>query len=238
MSRLANRIRNAGTAQARSIGFGASAAKSPRTIIVVATAASAAEAAAAVEAGADAVSFNGAAGDLEAVAEASGDTPVGVEIEAARGDEVETAAGAGADFFTFDDAAANPAALRVDDIGRVAILGDDHSEEAVRPLAGIRLDAVLIEGAAAATVRGQLALRQIAAWANAPLLVATASADVEELTNLRDAGAGAILARGDLAATLAAADEVPPPKRAQASSAQPLVPAPPSDAHDHEDEDF
>ncbi len=107
----------------------------------------------------------------------------------------------------------------------------------MRPLAGLRLDAVLIEGAEAPTVRAQLALRQLASWLGAPLMVGTAGSDVAELTALRDAGAGAILARGDLAATLAAADEVPPPPRVRDSVA-PLVPPPSSNGHDHDDEDF
>ncbi len=237
MSRFAKRIRNAGSAQSRSIGFAAGAGKSPRAIVVVAAASSAGEVTAAVEAGADAISFEGSASDLKAAVEAAGDTPLGVVLEAASGDEAQTAADAGADFFTFDAGAASPQALRVDDIGRVVILGDDQSEDAVRLLAGIRLDAILIEGAAAPTVRTQLALRQLATWANAPLLIGTAATDVDELTTLRDAGGGAILARGDLAATLAAADAVPPPQRAE-SSAQPLVPAPSSDGHNHDDDDF
>ena len=237
MSRLANRIRSAGAAQGRSIGFGAAAAKTPRAIVVVAPAQTTAEVTAAIEAGADAVSFEGAASDIAAAAEAAGDVPLGVVLPAATGDEVQAAADAGADFFTFDDSAASPSALSVEEIGRVIILGADASEETVRPLAGARLDALLVEDAAVTNVRAQLALRQIAAWANAPLLAATDSSDVAQLTALRDAGAPAILARGDLAATLAAADEVKPPTRTE-GSAQPIVPVPASDGHDHEDEDF
>ncbi len=236
MSRLATRIRNAGAAQARPIGFSATPAKTPRAIVIVAPAGSAAEVTAAVEAGADAISFDGAVSDIPAAIKAAGDTPIGVVLEAASGDDVQTAADTGADFFAFDDGAASPAALQVDDIGRIAILGDDRSEEAVRLLAGVNLDALFVDRAEVTSVRAQLALRQLASWANAPLLAGTTSTDVDALTALRDAGAGAILARGDLAATIAAADEVKPPKRAP-STAQPLVPAPPGDDFD-DDDDF
>ena len=237
MSRLANRIRNAGSAAGRAIGFGAAAGRRPRAIVVVAPANSTAEVAAAVEAGADAVAYSGPTADLTAAVEAAGHHPLGVILEAASGDAVQAAADAGADFFIFDDAAASPATLRVEDIGRVVILGDDQSEDAVRLLAGVALDAVLVEGVEVTSVRSQLALRQLATWANAPLMAATEQTDVTPLTALRDAGAPAILARGDLTATLAAADEVRPPKRAQ-GGAQPLVPPPHAEAHDHEDDDF
>jgi hypothetical protein len=237
MSRLANRIRHAGSSAGRAIGFAAAAGKPPRAIVVVAPATSTAEVTAAIEAGADAIAYSGPSGDLAAAVEAASHHALGVILEAASGDDVQAAADAGADFFIFDDAASSPAALRVEGVGRVLMLGDDQSEDTVRLLAGVSLDAVLIEGVEVTSIRSQLALRQLATWAQAPLLAATDSTDTAQLTALRDAGAPAILARGDLAATLAAADEVRPPQRTQ-GGAQPLVPPPHAEVHDHDDEDF
>ncbi len=233
MSKFRTRIRDIGRAPG-GIGFSAIARRErPRYVLVVAEAASAQEAAAAVEAGADAVILAGApAGALEAK------VPVGVRIEDATRDEVTAARDAGADFFLFDDGRTHAAALTVQEMGAVLLLGADQDEQRLRSVAVIDLDAVLVEADAdLITVREQIELRRVAALTGAPLLVrANGKPDATMLEAWRDAGAPAVLVpASQVAATLEAAREVPAPRKGE--QRLPVLGAPVTESHHEHDHD-
>lgn len=211
MSKFRTRIRDIGHAPG-GMGFSAIARQErPRYVIVVAEASSAAEATAAVEAGADAILLTGAM-----PAGLSVKVPVGVRIEDATHADVAAARDAGADFFLFDDGRSHAAALTVDDIGSVLILGADQDEQRLRSVGAIDLDAVLVEADAdLITVREQIELRRVAAFTGAPLLLrAIGRPDAAMLEAWRDAGAPAVLvSAAETTATLEAARAVPAPRR-------------------------
>ena len=232
MSKFRTRIRDIGHAPG-GMGFSAIARQErPRYVIVVAEAASAAEATAAVEAGADAIVLTGAM-----PAGLSVKVPVGVRIEDATRAEVTAARDAGADFFLFDDGRSHAAALTVDDIGSVLLLGADQDEQRLRSVAAIDLDAVLVEADAdLITVREQIELRRVAGFTGAPLLLkALGRPDAAMLEAWRDAGAPAVLVpAADTAATLEAARAVPAPRRSTERRLA-ILGGPAREAHDHHD---
>jgi len=211
MSKFRTRIRDIGRAPG-GMGFAAIARQErPRYMIVVAEAASADEANAALEAGADAVVFAGSVpgGFSTKVA-------IGVRIEDATRDEVTAARDAGADFFLFDDGRSHAAALAVEEIGSVLLLGADQDEQRLRSVSAIDLDAILVEAEAdLITVREQLELRRVAAMTGAPILLkSNGRPDADILEAWRDAGAPAVLVpAADTAAVLEAAKAVPAPRR-------------------------
>jgi len=236
MSRFRTRIRDIGHAPG-GMGFSAIARQErPRYVIVVAEANSADEARAAVEAGADAVVMVGAM-----PAGLSLKVPVGVRIEDATRDEVAAARDAGADFFLFDDGRSHAAALTVDDIGSVLLLGADQDEQRLRSVAAIDLDAVLVEAEAdLITVREQIELRRVAGYIGAPILLKSIGRpDTGILEAWRDAGAPAVLVpAADTAATLEAARAVPAPRRSTERRLAILGgPAREAEGHDHDHED-
>ncbi|MGE3961065.1 MAG: hypothetical protein AB7F65_05230 [Dehalococcoidia bacterium] len=236
MSKFRTRIRDIGRAPG-GMGFAAIARQErPRYVIVVAEAANADEANAAAEAGADAVVFAGAM-----PAGAPGRLPAGVRLEDATRDEVRAAREAGADFFLFDDGRTHAAALTVEEMGAVLLLGADQDEQRLRSVAAIELDAVLVEAEAdLITVREQIELRRVAALTGAPILLRSLGRpDAAILEAWRDAGAPAVLVpAADVAATLEAARAVPAPRRA-AERRLPILggPAREADGHDHDDDD-
>lgn len=243
MSKFRQLIRDTGKMPA---GFGfAAASKSVKTrhILVLAEAADAAMAAAAAAAGVDAIVFTGTAGDVGAAASAAG-KPTAVWLLDADHASVQAARDAGADFFVFDDGRAHASSMAVQEIGRVLVLGADQDEQRLRSIAGVDLDAVLVTGDPdALTVRDVLALRRIAGYCGAPLLVASErTPSAAALEGWRDAGAVAVLVRGDAAvlrAVMAAAEAVPAPRRRRNEGATPslgLRAAIPS-GHDHGDDD-
>jgi beta-glucosidase-like glycosyl hydrolase len=247
MSNLSRRIRNLGRPSASAIGFAPGRSdERPRQLLVAAEAADASGVRAAVDAGVDALLVPAELA-REAV-QAAGRRPVGVRFGAASPEAVGAAAEAGADFFVFDDAATPAAALlrgRMDgrpDLGRVLVLDEDRSEERLRTLAALNLDAVLIEGLSPdLTVRQQLALRRIAGFAGSALLAALADAgapSAQALEVWRDAGAASVLVAADpgvLEATVAAAAAVPAQRRPR-DDRPPLVPfvSPPEREEDGE----
>ena len=245
MSKFRQLIRDTGKTTA---GFGFAVlpkhAKA-RHILVLAEAADAAAAKAAAEAGVDAIVFTGAPSDVAAAAAASG-KPTAVWLLDADRTSVQAALDAGADFFVFDDGRAHASSMAVDEVGRVLVLGADHDEQRLRSIAAVDLDAVLVTGdPKALTVRDLLALRRVAGYSGAPLLVASEQApDLASLEAWRDAGAVAVLVRGDasaLRAIVEAAAAVPAPRRRRNEGALPslgLRMAPSSQEHDHEDDDL
>jgi hypothetical protein len=244
MSKFRQMIRDAGKAPA---GFGFAALSrqaKPRHILVVAEAADAAAAKAAVDAGADAIVFTGLATDAGSVASTAG-RPVAVWLLDADRASVQGAHDAGADFFVFDDGRAHASSMTVEEIGRVLVLGADHDEQRLKSIAAIDLDALLVTGdPTALTVRDLLALRRVAAYAGAPLLVASEQTpQTAALEAWRDAGAAAVLVRGGEAVireVVAAAEAVPAPRKRRSEGVIPslgLHGSSPAE-HDHEDGDI
>lgn len=236
MSKFRTRIRDIGRAPG-GMGFAAIARQErPRYVIVVAEAGSAEEAVTAVEAGADAVIVAGGMPSGLSVG-----VPVGVRLEDATRDEVAAAHEAGADFFLFDDGRTHAAALTVEEMGAVLILGADQDEQRLRSVSAIDLDAVLVEAEAdLITVREQIELRRVAALTGGTLLLKSVGRpDAAILEAWRDAGAPAVVvAAADTAATLEAARAVPAPRRASERRLPVLGgPVREADGHDHDDED-
>jgi beta-glucosidase-like glycosyl hydrolase len=250
MSKLSRRIRNVGRPAAGPMGFTHGPAQArARQVLVAAEASDGAAARAALEAGVDALVVPPSLA-REAV-EAAGGRPVGVRLGAATADAVGAAIEAGADFFLFDDAATPATALLrsrgADDrggLGRVLVLGDDRSEERLRTLGALNLDAVLVDGfSEGLSVREQLALRRVADLSGGTLLAAAANGPAPSAAALeawRDAGASIVLLPADertLAAVLAAAAEVPAPRR-QRDDRAPMVPFVSAAEHDDDDHDL
>lgn len=244
MSKFRQLIRDTGKTPA---GFGFAALSrqlKTRHILVVAEAADAAAAKAAADAGADAVVFTGPSGEVGAAADAAG-KPTAVWLLDADRTSVQASHDAGADFFVFDDGRAHASSMAVEEIGRVLVLGADHDEQRLRSIAAIDLDAVLVAGDPnALTVRDLLALRRVAAYVGAPLLVASEQVPTTPaLEAWRDAGAAAVLVRGDAAvlrAVVESAEAVPAPRKRRNEGVIPSIGlrgASPAE-HDHEDDDL
>ncbi|TAJ21039.1 MAG: hypothetical protein EPO65_02230 [Dehalococcoidia bacterium] len=243
MSKFRQLIRETGKTPA-GFGFAAlSKSTKARHILVLAEAANSAAATAAAEAGVDAVVFTGAASEVGAIATAAG-KPTGAWLLDADKASVQAARDAGADFFVFDDGRAHASSMAVDEIGRVLVLGADQDEQRLRSIAVIDLDAVLITGdSSAQTVRDLLALRRVVGYTGAPLLVASEQVPTAAtLEAWRDAGAAAVLVRGDagaLKATVEAAGAVPAPKkrRTEGPTASLGLHSTASAGHDHDHDD-
>ncbi|MBM3138896.1 MAG: hypothetical protein FJZ92_01465 [Chloroflexi bacterium] len=246
MSKFRRRIRQLGRPASGGIGFAPTRdGDGARQVLVVAEVASAEQAAAALEAGADALLA--APGAVEAAVRAAGDRPVGARLDAVTVESVADAARAGADFFLFDDAQTPATALLPRDdvpavvtLGRVLRLGEDQSEERLRAIAAINLDAMIVEGLGSAiTVREQIRLRRLTDLAAVPLIAAIAEApSTQGLQVWRDAGAPIALVGADPAlvrATREAAAQVPPPRRARGERPA-LVPLLPGHYGDDEDD--
>lgn len=243
MSKFRQLIRDTGKAPA-GFGFAAPSKRAKtRHILILAEVEDAAAAAGAVEAGVDGIMYIGAAAEVGAVQ--AGVRPTGVWLEDADRASVQAARDAGADFFVFDDMRAHASSLAVDEIGRVLVLGADQNEERLRSIAGIDLDAVLMAAdPEALTVHDILSLRRVVGYTGAPLLVASVQApSAAALEAWRDAGAAAVLVRGDataLRAAVEAAEAVPPPRKRRNEGVTPslgLRVAAPTE-HDHDDDDF
>ncbi len=244
MSKFRQLIRDTGKTPA---GFGfAALSRQPkaRHILVVAEASDAAGAKAAVDAGADAVVFTGASSEVSAAVKSAG-RPVAVWLLDADRSSVQAAHEAGADFFVFDDGRAHASSMAVEEIGRVLVLGADQEEQRLKSIAGVDLDALLVTGdPGALTVRDLLALRRVAGYAGAPLLVASEQVPgVEALEAWRDAGAAAVLVRGGegvVREVVAAADAVPAPRKRRNEGVIPSIglQGPTPAEHDHEVDDI
>ena len=236
MSKFRTRIRDIGRAPG-GMGFAAiTRSERPRYVIVVAEVTTADELAAAAEAGADAAVFVGSLPATVAVR-----IPVGVRLEDATRAEVLAAHEAGADFFLFDDGRTHASAITIEGVGAVLLLGSDQDEQRLRSVAGIDLDAVLVEAEAdVITVREQIELRRVAAYTGSALLIRSLGRpDAGMLEAWRDAGAPAVLVpAADVAMTLEAAHQVPAPRRGDERRLPMLggLTREADDGHDHDDD--
>ena len=245
MSKLRDRIRRTFQRRPGPLGFAPRSrqADEHRYVIVIAEVDGADAASAAAAAGADALLHAAGRDGIEAVVEAAGDLPVGARLEAATAGDADALIEAGADFLVFDDARTEAAALLRDELGHVALLGDaDASEEDLRLLQPLDLDALLIPGSAGAlSVREQLQTRRIAELTRKPLIVPVAAeVSTEELRIWRDAGAPVALAGGDAAdleAIVAAARDVPAPRERREERPDPLLPSSAAPADDFDEDD-
>lgn len=213
------------------------------SMLVAAEVSDAAGTEAAVGAGARALVFVGDRDSLAAVVETAGAHPVGMRIDAATAEDSEALVGAGADFLIFDSAQTTATALLERGLGSVLVAPAGRSDDELRRFGPLDLDGVLVGAQAGElSVMGQLELRHLAEFARAPLvIVSDATVPASTLEVWRDAGAGVVVltlaAAGDIAALVAAAAEVRPPRDREEDRAQPLLPAQ-SVAHEHDfDED-
>ena len=243
MSKLRDRIRETFHRPRGGLGFARSSSDLTGThLLVLAQVDDAAGARTAVEAGASAVLYGGDPAAVGAIVAAAADIPVGCRLEAATSEQAAATAHAKADFFVFDDGRASADSLLERQLGYVLQLDGDPDEERLRMLAPLDLDAILLPAAAETlTVRDQLRLRRVVELARAPLVLPTASAGPPSMLEVwRDAGAAGLLVpagpRDVLAAIVAAANEVPPPRERNDERPDPLVPAAAASVDDGDDD--
>src|SRR5690606_37143370 len=184
-------------------------------------------ASAAIEAGAD-ILLATQPSVVEAAVKAAGRHPVGARLESGSAADARAAVEAGADFLVFDDSQTEARALAGHDAGRVLLLDDQRSEERLRSLGGLGLDAIVIGAVSAEmTVRDQLGLRRIVELTGAPLIAeVSGGADETAMETWRDAGAPLVLVSGGAEAVrsaVEAAGRVPAPRKPRSSGAMPLV---------------
>ena len=218
MSSFRTRLRQTTQAsRGRQIGFSASATAQPAAqLLVVAIVEDAAAIPALIEAGAGAL-ISTSLDSLAGLVEAAGELPVGVRIDATTVADAKRATEAGVDFIAFSDAETEAEALLEPEPGRVLLIESEVDEERLRSIGGMRLDAIIVAPPSQPLmVRDQLALRRIADATGAPLIVPSGEAPSTGVLHAwRNAGSLAVLVPGDatlVAATVAAASEVPAPK--------------------------
>lgn len=232
MSKLRTRIRETALRRRGGLGFAPDSTEhASRYVLVLAAVTDAAGAGAAVGSGAHALLYTGASGNVGAIVEAAGDLPVGCRLDTATADEAKAIADAGADFLVFDDALTAADTLLERRLGYVLLLVGDASEERLRTIAPLDLDAVLIgTPAETPTVADQLRLRRIAELTRAPLIVPVAAAvPASTLEVWRDSGAPSVLVPADGATSLSsiveASREVRAPRERSEERPDPLVPS-------------
>ncbi len=242
MSKLRERIREAGQRRTRAFGFvrREESAETPR-ILVMAEVADATAATAAVEAGAGALLCTGDRGAVAAVVGAARGAPVGFRLDAASRDDTRALLEAGADFIIFDASQTFAEALLERALGRVAVAPPAATDDELRRYGALDLDAVLVgDPGPGLSVLGQLEMRRMAEFTRAPLAVLVGtSAPSPSLEVWRNAGAGLVIvpaASGALAAIVAAAKEVPPPPDPSQDD-RPAATLPQSRPTEHDDDD-
>ena len=199
------------------MGFAAQATREPSPqLLVVAIVDEAGAVSDVVEAGAGAL-ISTSLDNLESIVASAGALPVGVRLDATTVVAAEQAKAAGVDFIAFNDAETEAEALLEPEPGRVLLIESEVDEERLRTFSGMRLDAIITAPPAQPLmVRDQLGLRRIAELAGAPLIAPSGDApSTATLHAWRNAGVLAVLVPGDgalVAATVAAAAEVPAPQ--------------------------
>lgn len=244
MSKLRDRIREAGQRRTRAFGF-VRREEGPETprIMVMAEVADASAAKAAVEAGAGALLHIGARSSVGDTVEVANGTPVGMRIDGATREDTQALLEAGADFVIFDAAQTFAEALLERKLGRVAVAPSEASDDELRRYGALDLDAILVgDPGQGLSVLGQLEMRRMAENARAPLAVLMGSSQPSPSLELwRNAGAGLVIvpaASGALADVVQAAREVPPPPEpGQDERPQPLLPQTRPAAHDDDEDD-
>jgi hypothetical protein len=243
LSKLRNRLRDATRRRPDAIGFAAARGSTahPRQVLVIVEVADEPAAAAAIAAGADALVFTGAPAAVAPIVAAAGSAPVGVRIGAATAADTAALATTGADFLVCGDEQTSAAALLDHRLGYV-LAAADRSDDGLRLLRPLLLDAVALPAPPAElTLREQLRIRRLADLARKPVLaLADAPVSAVALELWRDAGVLGVIASGlapdALAALVAAAGAVPPP-RAPTDRGEAIVPALPQQPGDDDDED-
>lgn len=242
MSKLRDRIREAGQRRTRAFGFvrREEAPPAPR-VLVMAEVADSAAATAAVEAGAGALLFTGDRRAVGDIVKATKNTPVGVRLDAATRDDTRALLEAGADFLIFDAAQTVAEALLERALGRVVVAPAAASDDELRRYGALDLDAVLVgDPGPGLSVLGQLEMRRMAEFTRASLAVLVAtSAPTPALEVWRNAGAGMVIvpAGSDVTSIVEAARDVPPPPEpGQDERPTPTLPQA-RNVHDDDDED-
>lgn len=246
MSKLRDRIREAGQRRTRAFGFvrREEGPEAPR-ILVMAEVDGAGAAQAAVEAGAGALLHTGAASSVAETVQAANGTPVGMRIDGATREDTRALLDAGGDFVIFDAAQTVAEALLERKLGRVVVAPNGASDDELRRYGALDLDAILVgDPGQGLSVLGQLEMRRMAESARAPLAVLMGPSPASPSLELwRNAGAGLVIvpgASGALADVVQAAREVPPPPEpGDDERPRPLLPQgrPASSLDDDEDDD-
>jgi len=233
MSKLRERIREAARRRPVTMGFAVarSADETAKPALLVAAEANdAAAVSSAIERGAGAILYTGEPAGLAAAVTAANGAPLGRRIDAATSEDAAALVEAGADFIAFDASATAAEALGDRKLGHVLALRGSPTEEELRLLGPLDVEAVLIEEPATGlTIRDQLLLRRIAASLRAPLGVQVRrEAPSPELEVWRDAGAGMVLvaAGGPIEAIVEAARGLRPPHERGEERPAPLIPTP------------
>ena len=245
MSKFRTRLRQ--TAQGtrgRSIGFAhAASTETQSKLLIVAITDDPAAVPALIEAGAGSI-VTTSLDALEGLVEAAADAPVGIRHDATTTADAERIIAAGADFIAFDHTQTQAEALLEPELGRILLVERDMSDEKLRTLAAMQLDAVIVAPPAQPLlVSDQLALRRIVELVAAPLVVPAAEAPATSTLHAwRNAGTMAVLVPGDpelVRAALAAAAEIPTPRPPRDERGElALVPALAGGAGDLDDDDF
>ena len=203
MGKLLDKLNQVAASGGPRLGFAAGGGEGRGPLAIVAVLADAAQAADAVERGADALIVSGKSGSGLA-----GGAPVGAMDEA------------GGDFVVLTLAGALGAALG-DDADAVLALGADTSDEVLRALDALPVDAVAVDiPASPSSLQDLLPLYRAARATAKPLLVRTPAAPGRDaLTAIRDAGAAGLIVEvakdglDGLAALRSAIAELPPKRR-------------------------
>ncbi len=245
MSKLRDRIREAGQRRTRAFGF-VRREEGPATprVLVMAEVADATAARAAVEAGAGALLHVGPRSSVGDTVQGASGTPVGMRIDGATREDTRALLEAGVDFLVFDVAQTVADALLERALGRVAVAPAEATDDELRRYGALDLDGVLVgDPGEGLSVLGQLEMRRVAEHMRAPLVVLIGSSPpVPGLELWRNAGAGVVLvpaSSGALAEIVQAARDVPaPPDPTQDERATPLLPRsrPPADDDDEDDD--
>jgi hypothetical protein len=245
MSKFRTRLRQtAQSARGRSIGFAhAAASQTHSQLLIVAITDNPAAVPALIEAGAGSI-VTTSLDALEGLVEAAGDIPAGIRHDAITTEDAVRIIAAGADFIAFDHTQTHAEALLEPDLGRVLLLEHDISDDELRALAPMQLDAIIVAPPPQPlTVSDQLALRRIVELASAPLVVPAAEAPPTSTFHAwRNAGTMAVLVPGHaniVAAAVAAILEIPTPRQPlDARGSIALVPALTGGTDDSEENDF
>ncbi|HTE83660.1 MAG TPA: hypothetical protein VK821_02935 [Dehalococcoidia bacterium] len=252
MSKLAALLRRVGRSEPAPMGFATMAgrAKNPEIILGVRIEKLDLDAVkAAAKAGAKLILLND--GDLEkgaakiqAVTSAT-DLPCGLSVAKPVTGVAATARDAGLDFLHIEDDNAPATILLDEEIGYLFSVAEDLSDTALRVLESTPFDALVVDGITQPlSIRQQLQLRRISAFAHKPLFLQFSDGlTSEELECLRDSGVGAMLLDGpDAAKRLSAARATidamrPRRRRRNEREASPTLPSAGRGGEDDDDED-
>jgi hypothetical protein len=184
MSKLSDRMRRAGRAESRPVGFTAAATAAQPSMLVVAALAAGETAG---DTTADALLLPEGSTPEAVTAAAAAGAPVGVRAPKADRATVAALREAGADFFVLSDEAA-ASALTDEDASYILEIDGERTDTELRGLDGLAIEAVLapaVDGAL--TIRRTINLRRLVAFTRKPLLLPVdPGMDAGDLEALRD----------------------------------------------------